>query len=181
MVVTGASHGVGRRSVELFLEQGARVVAADRLGAELSSAFQEAGDRVELVEADLVEVASCEAVVGAALRRFGRLDVLFNNAGITIRSAAEDTSDTLSELHHRHRPSKRLLLLPGRHPASEEPARRRHRQQRLDQRDSWQPRPRGVLGRKGGRRGHDPGTRGPSSLPLAFESMPFARGPLIRR
>ena len=67
MVVTGASRGGGRRSGELFLEQGARVVAADRLGAELSSAFQEAGDRVELVEADLVEVASCEAVVGAAL------------------------------------------------------------------------------------------------------------------
>jgi meso-butanediol dehydrogenase/(S,S)-butanediol dehydrogenase/diacetyl reductase len=97
VVVTGASRGVGRRSVELFLEQGARVVAADRLGAELSSAFQEAGDRVELVEADLVDVGSCEAVVGAALRRFGRLDVLFNNAGITIRCAAENTSDALWE------------------------------------------------------------------------------------
>jgi NAD(P)-dependent dehydrogenase (short-subunit alcohol dehydrogenase family) len=81
--------------VELFLEEGARVVATDRLGSELQAAFQHLGDRVELVEADLVEAEACQAPIDAAVRRFGRLDVLFNNAGITIRRPAEDTSDEL--------------------------------------------------------------------------------------
>jgi NAD(P)-dependent dehydrogenase (short-subunit alcohol dehydrogenase family) len=97
VVVTGASRGVGRRSVELFLDEGAQVVAADRLGDELRSAFGQQADRVECVEADLVEVGSCEAVIDAAVQRFGRLDVVFNNAGITIRRPAETTSDELWE------------------------------------------------------------------------------------
>lgn len=95
VVVTGAARGVGRRSVELFLEQGARVVATDRHGSELRALFQQAGDRIELVEADLVEAGACDAVVAAAIQRFGRLDVLFNNAGITVRRPVERTSDEL--------------------------------------------------------------------------------------
>jgi meso-butanediol dehydrogenase / (S,S)-butanediol dehydrogenase / diacetyl reductase len=93
--VTGASRGVGRRAVELFLEYGARVVAADRLGEELHAAFDWAGKRVALVEADLTEVAACERVIDAALDSFQRLDVLFNNAGITVRCPAEQTSDEI--------------------------------------------------------------------------------------
>jgi meso-butanediol dehydrogenase/(S,S)-butanediol dehydrogenase/diacetyl reductase len=98
IAVTGAARGVGHRAVELFLAEGAFVVAADLLGEELHSAFSNVDkSRVELVEGDLRDVRACDAVVEAALRRFGGLDVLFNNAGITVRRPAEQTSDALWE------------------------------------------------------------------------------------
>ena len=97
VLVTGAARGVGRRAVELFLAEGAKVVATDRLGDELTAAFSAEEDRVERIPQDLSAVDAGEAVVAAAISRFGRLNVLFNNAGITVRAALEETSDTIWE------------------------------------------------------------------------------------
>ena len=97
VVVTGAARGVGRRAVELFLEEGAYVVAADRLGEALRGAFANVQDRVEVVEADLADAPACQAVVDAAVARFGGLGVLFNNAGITVRCSALETTDEIWE------------------------------------------------------------------------------------
>lgn len=94
-VVTGGARGVGRRAVELLLQDGASVVAGDRLGDELSAVFATAGRALELVQADVRERAGCERLIDAALSRFGRLDVLFNNAGVTVRGAVEETDDEL--------------------------------------------------------------------------------------
>jgi NAD(P)-dependent dehydrogenase (short-subunit alcohol dehydrogenase family) len=94
-VVTGGARGVGRRAVELLLDQGAAVVAADRRAAELSEVFAGAGGTLELVEADVRERADCERIINIALERLGSIDVLFNNAGVTLRSPLDGTDDEL--------------------------------------------------------------------------------------
>ncbi len=97
VVVTGAARGVGKRAAELFLEDGAYLVVADRLGDELREAFANAGGRSEVVEGDLADERVCQAVVDAAISRFGGVDVLFNNAGVTVRCPAVDTTEEILE------------------------------------------------------------------------------------
>ncbi|WP_404479744.1 SDR family NAD(P)-dependent oxidoreductase [Novosphingobium sp. BL-52-GroH] len=86
-LVTGAGSGVGRAAVLLFCEHGAKVVAADidRAGARDTAALAgAAGGEAIAVFCDVVDPASVEAAVAAAVEAFGRLDVIYNNAGITI-------------------------------------------------------------------------------------------------
>ncbi|MFJ8950361.1 SDR family NAD(P)-dependent oxidoreductase [Streptomyces sp. NPDC102381] len=80
-VVTGAGSGIGRATALLFAEHGAKVVCADRSG-EQTAVAKEIGDEAALaVHADVSVAADVERMIGAAEERFGRLDVLFNNAG----------------------------------------------------------------------------------------------------
>jgi NAD(P)-dependent dehydrogenase (short-subunit alcohol dehydrogenase family) len=86
-VITGAASGMGRATVERFLDEGACVVAADlneARGAELVAARGAAGDakRLRFLRADVSEEADVAGAVDAALGEFGRLDVMFNNAGV---------------------------------------------------------------------------------------------------
>ena len=86
-VITGAASGMGKASVGLFLREGARVVAADlneANGHALVETFaaQGASERVDFIRADVSQEAQVTAMVGRARDRFGRLDVLFSNAGI---------------------------------------------------------------------------------------------------
>ncbi|HEY7106993.1 MAG TPA: SDR family oxidoreductase [Acidimicrobiia bacterium] len=79
-VITGAGSGMGRASAELFAEEGAKVVCADRSGDETEVA-RDIGDAALAVHADVSVEADVEQMIGTAEARFGRLDVLFNNAG----------------------------------------------------------------------------------------------------
>jgi NAD(P)-dependent dehydrogenase (short-subunit alcohol dehydrogenase family) len=84
-LVTGAASGIGRASARLFAEAGARVVVADidRPGAEDTAAvIEQAGGEALAVEVDVADSASVQAMVAAAVERFGRLDIAHNNAGI---------------------------------------------------------------------------------------------------
>ena len=86
-VVTGGASGMGRATVELFLQEGARVVVADLNednGRDLLLDLARAGlsDRAEFVRADVAEESDVEAMIECARASFGRLDVLFNNAGV---------------------------------------------------------------------------------------------------
>ena len=84
-VVTGAATGIGRASALLFARAGARVVLADLREPELAravGAVRGAGGQAEPVVADLARPEDCAAVVAAAARAFGRVDVLLNNAGV---------------------------------------------------------------------------------------------------
>ncbi len=86
-VVTGGASGMGRATVERFLEEGASVVAADlneAKGAELVAARAQAGDgkRLRFLRADVAEEADVARLIDAALAELGRLDVMFNNAGV---------------------------------------------------------------------------------------------------
>lgn len=84
-LITGASTGIGAASARLFAREGASVVlsarSADKL-AELVEEIQAAGGQALHVVADVSRDEDCAAVVAAAVDRFGRLDVAFNNAGI---------------------------------------------------------------------------------------------------
>jgi len=86
-VITGGASGMGRATVELFLQEGAQVVVADfneENGSALLEDLDRAGfaDRVDLIRVDVAEETDVEAMIDRARERFGRLDVLFNNAGV---------------------------------------------------------------------------------------------------
>jgi NAD(P)-dependent dehydrogenase (short-subunit alcohol dehydrogenase family) len=81
-LVTGAGSGMGAAMCELFLREGAKVVAADITGVDDAKARW--GDGAVGVLADVTRAEDVSAAVDTALERFGRLDVMCNNAGITL-------------------------------------------------------------------------------------------------
>ena len=81
-VITGATSGIGARTTERFVEEGARVVIAGR-SAERGEAFAaKLGDDALFVQTDVAKEADVKAMVDCAVKGFGRLDCLFNNAGV---------------------------------------------------------------------------------------------------
>ena len=84
-LITGAGSGIGRESALLFAREGAAVVVVDvtdEAGEETVELVRRDGGKALYVHADVSKDADCAAMVGAAEAGFGRLDVLFNNAGI---------------------------------------------------------------------------------------------------
>ncbi|MFB3819139.1 MAG: glucose 1-dehydrogenase [Candidatus Methylomirabilales bacterium] len=84
-LITGAGSGIGRESALLFASAGAAVVlvdVAERHAEETATAVKAAGGRAACVPADVSRAEDCARMVAAAERAFGKLDVLFNNAGI---------------------------------------------------------------------------------------------------
>ncbi|MCX4831274.1 glucose 1-dehydrogenase [Streptomyces sp. NBC_01016] len=80
-VVTGAGSGIGRATALLFAEHGAKVVCADRSGEQDAVAKEIGGGAALAVHADVSVSVDVQHMIGAAEEHFGRLDVLFNNAG----------------------------------------------------------------------------------------------------
>jgi NAD(P)-dependent dehydrogenase (short-subunit alcohol dehydrogenase family) len=84
-LITGAGNGMGRVASVLFAQEGARIVVADwsdEGGAETVAAVEAAGGEAAFVKVDVAKAEQVEAMVAAAMDRFGSLDVLYNNAGI---------------------------------------------------------------------------------------------------
>jgi NAD(P)-dependent dehydrogenase (short-subunit alcohol dehydrogenase family) len=88
VVITGAGGGMGRDAALLFAEEGAQVCAADIDGGLAEQTAADAGDALA-VQVDVADSGSVQAMYTAAAERFGGIDVLYNNAGI---SPAEDGS-----------------------------------------------------------------------------------------
>ncbi|MBV9194394.1 MAG: SDR family NAD(P)-dependent oxidoreductase [Solirubrobacterales bacterium] len=99
-LITGASSGFGRALAEAALGRGDRVVATARDPGRLNLA---ADDAVQVIALDVTDPAERLSAVDQALARFGRIDVLVNNAGRTQVGAVEETTDeelrSLFELH----------------------------------------------------------------------------------
>jgi NAD(P)-dependent dehydrogenase (short-subunit alcohol dehydrogenase family) len=94
-LITGGASGIGLGTVELFVAEGAKVIAADiqdEKGAMLEKRFP---DKVAYAHCDVTSEADIEAAVKKAKSEFGGLDILFNNAGISDRmtSIGEITAD----------------------------------------------------------------------------------------
>ena len=83
-VITGAGSGIGRAAALLFAAEGARVAVAElvpELGEETVRLAREQGCEAVLIQTDVTEEASVGAMIAAVTARFGRLDILYNNAG----------------------------------------------------------------------------------------------------
>jgi NAD(P)-dependent dehydrogenase (short-subunit alcohol dehydrogenase family) len=95
-VVTGGASGIGRAVVERFVEEGARVVIAD-IDAESGGALAESlGDVAAFQHTDVTDADQVQALVDAAVERFGGLHVMANNAGVAssmVRFLHDDLSD----------------------------------------------------------------------------------------
>ena len=86
-LITGGGNGIGRATVLRFLDEGASVVFADLNQASAAETLELAGRtgkqaRIDFVAADVAEESQVEAAVERAVARFGRLDCVFNNAGV---------------------------------------------------------------------------------------------------
>lgn len=85
-IITGAASGIGLATAHVFAAEGARVVLADIDASRTetaSAAVAQAGGETLAVRVDVTDRESVDAMVAATLKRFGRIDCLVNNAGIT--------------------------------------------------------------------------------------------------
>lgn len=100
-LITGATSGIGKATALLFGVEGAIVVITGRreaLGGEVVNEIRAAGGQAQYIQADHTSLEDCQRVVAEAIARFGRIDILFNNAGVVVGGTAEQTSDQDWEL-----------------------------------------------------------------------------------
>ena len=91
-VITGAASGIGRATAQLFAERGATVLAVDRPESAIMTAHEGNG-AISVLAKSVAHDDAPETIVSAALERFGTIDILFNNAGVSNRSLAAETTD----------------------------------------------------------------------------------------
>lgn len=95
VVVTGATSGIGYETARAFAAAGANIVAAGRREErlnELVGAIGAAGGQALAVRTDVAEYAQVEALMERAIARFGRLDIVVNNAGVGLAASFLDTT-----------------------------------------------------------------------------------------
>jgi len=107
-IITGGGSGFGEVTGRLFAHEGAAVMLADINGAaaaEVAASINAEGGRAIWAQTDVTSGASAEAMVRATLNNFGRVDILFNNAGIegfgTVIESDETTWDRIFAVHVR--------------------------------------------------------------------------------
>ena len=96
VVITGAGSGMGRVAAQMFAAEGAKVVVAefdDNGGAETVRLVADAGGEASFIKTDVSREEDARAMVAAAVDRYGRLDVLYNNAGV-MPEADHSVTDT---------------------------------------------------------------------------------------
>lgn len=84
-LITGAASGMGRVAAEIFAREGASVVITDiasEAGEETAQRIRSAGGQAIFIRANVASEAEVEQMIAAAINTFGRIDVLYNNAGI---------------------------------------------------------------------------------------------------
>ncbi len=92
-IITGASKGIGKGIAIRYAEEGAAVVVASRsedVLASIALQIQEAGGRALALSLDVRSAESVEAVVQKAVKEYGRLDIMVNNAGISMVHPSEE-------------------------------------------------------------------------------------------
>src|SRR5687768_2532351 len=92
-LITGCSRGLGRKIAEAVLAAGHRLVATARNPRDLDDLVSEHGDRVRSVALDVRDAEQARHAVQAAVREFGRLDVVVNNAGAGRVTSIEECSE----------------------------------------------------------------------------------------
>jgi meso-butanediol dehydrogenase/(S,S)-butanediol dehydrogenase/diacetyl reductase len=96
-LITGAGRGIGRATAILFAKNGAKIVVVDidsNVGEETVNLIKRAGGDAIFVKADVSKAADAEKAVRATIEKYGRLDILFNNAGIELEGRVEEMSES---------------------------------------------------------------------------------------
>lgn len=118
VLITGSGSGIGKNSALLFAKEGATVVVNDLdavKGEETVKEIQEAGGTSIFIQADVTDPASVQVMVERTIREFGRIDVLFNNAGVSgvgaLHEVEPDAWDRVMNVNIRgvYLPSKYVL------------------------------------------------------------------------
>jgi NAD(P)-dependent dehydrogenase (short-subunit alcohol dehydrogenase family) len=99
-IITGAGSGMGRAMAEMFVAEGAKVVCADRSGKQEDVAAS-LKDKALAVHADVAVSADIQRMIAIAEQKFGKLDILCNNAGFggPIMPLAEQTEESWDNIH----------------------------------------------------------------------------------
>jgi meso-butanediol dehydrogenase/(S,S)-butanediol dehydrogenase/diacetyl reductase len=95
-LITGAGSGIGRASAIRFAQEGAKVMVADvraESAQDTANAIEKAGGTAKSVAVDVRVAAQVEKMVEETVRAFGRLDVLFNNAGVYVSKNVVETTE----------------------------------------------------------------------------------------
>ena len=95
-LITGAGSGIGRASAIRFAEEGAKVMVADlrtESAGNTAAEIGNAGGTAKSIAVDVRNGAQVEQMVNETVRAFGRLDILFNNAGVYVPKAVVDTTE----------------------------------------------------------------------------------------
>jgi 3-oxoacyl-[acyl-carrier protein] reductase len=95
-VITGGGSGIGRATSYLFAREGAKIVVSDidnRGGEETEKEIKSTGGQASFVHVDVSKAVDLKNLVGETLDTFGKIDILFNNAGITSTSLIEETDE----------------------------------------------------------------------------------------
>ena len=91
-LITGGTSGIGEATAELFVFEGAQVVISGRSSDKGSAIAKRLGSNAAYVHADVTQEEDIKSSVDATLEKFGRLDVLFNNAGAPVRTTLDSIS-----------------------------------------------------------------------------------------
>lgn len=100
VIVTGGTNGIGKALVELLLQQGAKVVTCGRNFDKLYEMQLQYSDLPFVIhKADIQHKEDCRRLIELTIKNFGSIDILINNAGISMRALFEDVSlETLEQL-----------------------------------------------------------------------------------
>lgn len=103
-VITGAASGIGRGTVDLFVKEGAQVIAADIQDDKGARIEEDHKGNARYVRCDVSQEGDIEAAIAAATKHFGKLDFVFNNAGTGgARDAANSaTAEGFDDVMHLH-------------------------------------------------------------------------------
>jgi hypothetical protein len=135
-IITGATSGIGRRTAEIFAAEGAKLVIAGRREAEGRAVAGSIGERCDFVKTDVTLEAQVQALIDFAVRKHGRIDCLFNNAGGPAPvGGIERTSTAMAA----SKPSTGMPSMPPTGAGDAEAGLGQHHQQRFGGRASHRP------------------------------------------
>ncbi len=96
-LITGGTSGIGEAAAELFAREGAKIAVAGRnesRGHAVTARILESSGKAIFLRTDVRKAAECQRAVEETLRSFGRLDILFNNAGVFFAQTALECRST---------------------------------------------------------------------------------------